>query len=314
MNDLSIIIPTFNSDPSVFTNTLSHLAAQTVQTDQFCVFIVDNGSTESAYLDCCRHFQRLNISTLKEPRPGSTNARICGIRATDSPLLLLLDDDNFLPADYLERSLQLAERHPQIGCFGPARIVPEFEREPSPDLTGYLSHLATRSEDIDWWSNKPDDGLLPYGAGLLIRREVGERHIERIEENPIFQQLGKRGKGDLEEDFGAEDVDFSWAACELGMGRGIFRDLSLTHYIPKRRVEEDYLLKLVRNHAFSYALLERIHDKPVYHESSLDQFRFWFRYFRAGRIRRKFLLAERKGYRNGLSWLIENSPDVPTSG
>jgi hypothetical protein len=50
-------------------------------------------------------------------------------------------------------------------------------------------------------------------------------------------------------------VEISYFACTLGLGMGIFTALRLTHLIPKERVEEGYLLRMVEGQDLSCALL-----------------------------------------------------------
>lgn len=305
---ISVVIPTFNPDREVFRRVLAALVRQTLSAMSWEVVIVDNASTDRSYRDDLNSIGLGNIRCLDEPKPGSQNARIRGIEETEASLIVFLDDDNILPPDYLEQCLRLAKDYPNIGCFGAARIVPEFAVPPAKSLKPYLSHIALRDEGIDWWSNRPNDGLLPYGAGLLVRREVGRRHVERVAAHPVFKTLGKRGKGEGEEDFGGEDVDFSWAACEIGLGRGIFRDLCLIHVIPERRIQETYLLKLVQSHHFSFAILEGIHGTPPSFPTWKESMIHWYRFWRCrNRTERKFIRARWVGYRNGVAWWHANA-------
>jgi hypothetical protein len=59
------------------------------------------------------------------------------------------------------------------------------------------------------------------------------------------------------------DDEFSWVACEMGLGKGIFPELHVLHLIGKTRLQQDYLLRLAEGHAFSHALLTHLHGGRV---------------------------------------------------
>jgi hypothetical protein len=49
----------------------------------------------------------------------------------------------------------------------------------------------------------------------------------------------------------------------MGLGKGIFTSLQLTHLIAKERLEESYLCRIAEGHAFSWMLLDAIHGREV---------------------------------------------------
>jgi hypothetical protein len=59
---------------------------------------------------------------------------------------------------------------PKLGVWGSGNITPEFELEPSGDLTDLLPYLALRQGDKVFWSNAPHSiAATPWGAGLCAR-------------------------------------------------------------------------------------------------------------------------------------------------
>jgi hypothetical protein len=54
-------------------------------------------------------------------------------------------------------------------------------------------------------------------------------------------------------------------ACDLGLGKGVFPELGLTHLIPTTRMTEDFLCRNARGHAYSGTVLEflRFGRQPV---------------------------------------------------
>jgi hypothetical protein len=56
----------------------------------------------------------------------------------------------------------------------------------------------------------------------------------------------------------AEDSDLALCSCQQGYAVGVFPDLRLTHLIPSRRLEKNYLLQLVEGTVFSHIILDYI--------------------------------------------------------
>jgi hypothetical protein len=56
--------------------------------------------------------------------------------------------------------------------------------------------------------------------------------------------------------FSGGDVEISYVCCRHGLGIGIFPELKLTHLIPRRRLSEDYFVRLAEGTCFSGFLLD----------------------------------------------------------
>jgi len=197
---------------------------------------------------------------VREEQLGLTPARLRGIKEADSAVLVFVDDDNVLDSDYLEVVMRLSADWPILGAWG-GQIRPEFE-VPPPDWTrSYWNLLAIRELSEDRWSNLVDQNeTTPCGAGLCVRHEVAD-HYSRI-------VAGDRRRLDLDRKGGAlsscGDTDLAFVACDMGFGTGLFVALRMTHLIPATRLEEAYLLRLVREIASSGSLLKAIRgNKPI---------------------------------------------------
>ncbi|MFW5882882.1 MAG: hypothetical protein ACOCVG_00780, partial [Verrucomicrobiota bacterium] len=59
------------------------------------------------------------------------------------------------------------------------------------------------------------------------------------------------------------DIDMVYHCHPLGMGFGVFTELSLTHLIPKERLETAYLNRLWRGVLVSNWILAKLWDRPV---------------------------------------------------
>jgi hypothetical protein len=100
---------------------------------------------------------------------------------------------------------------------------------------------------------------IPVGAGLCLRREVGQAYMENIEAHPIRKLLGRRGKNLM----GGEDFDLALASFRLGLGMALFPELKLRHLIPAGRMEPDYLYRMCVVGTYSWMLVRYIHGDKI---------------------------------------------------
>jgi glycosyltransferase involved in cell wall biosynthesis len=256
---LSVIICTHNPREDFLRRTLDALEKQTLERDQWELLLVDNASALplSAKWDLSRHPRARHV---REDELGLTPARLRGILETQGELLVFVDDDNLLDEKFLETALGIAARMPNLGCFGAGLLEPEFEEAPSRDLTPYTEMLALRAVEKAIWSNVPeDDASLPWGAGLVVTRPVADAYRAAVLDSKIRCLLDRRGS----ELNSCGDNEFSWIACSLGMGKGIFPELKLVHLIGRRRVQHDYLVRIAEGHAYSRTLLNWVHGVRI---------------------------------------------------
>ncbi len=259
MIELSVVICTHGPRQDHLERTLASLKAQTLPQEQWELLVVDNASStpvaEKHGLSWHRHGRHV-----VEPKLGLTMARIRGIAESTTELILFVDDDNVLATDYLATVIQIMRREPQLGVIGAGRLEPEFEEDPGPELMPYTPMLALRTVSTSNWSNDPQDKHIPWGAGMAVTRTVADRYRRIILEDPMKQRLDRAGNT-LNS---CGDDEFSWVACEMGMGKGVFTELQVTHLIGRARVQREYLLRLAEGHAFSRVFLMHLHGGKVH--------------------------------------------------
>jgi glycosyltransferase involved in cell wall biosynthesis len=128
----SVIVCTHNPRPDFLDQVIEALKAQTLPMPLWELLVVDNASTIplAPVLKLAWHpHQRV----VREEKLGLTHARLRGITESTGDVLVFVDDDNVLRADYLEQALAIAEKHPRIGSWG-GTIYPQFE-QPPPEWT-----------------------------------------------------------------------------------------------------------------------------------------------------------------------------------
>jgi glycosyltransferase involved in cell wall biosynthesis len=239
--DFSVIICTHNPRPAYLHRVLEALRAQTVPMTEWELLLVDNASKErlAEGWDLSWHPQARH---LREEKLGVVHARSRALRESRGDILVFVDDDNVLAENYLAAAAALLRERPDLGVLGTGLSVGEFEVPPPKSIEYYLPGLVVWDMKRDYWTNfggyTPG---MPVGAGMCVRREVAELHLSRVEGDPWRQKLGRSGLG-----MGAgEDQDLCFTAHGLGLGTGRFMALKLVHLIPKERLTEDYVARLL---------------------------------------------------------------------
>lgn len=255
---ISVIICAHDPRVDYLQRTLDSLRAQTLPMDRWELVLVDNASKEplAGKWDLKWHPRGKHAF---EHDLGLTQARLRGIRESAGELLVFVDDDNELAPDYLEQAEAIAASDAQLGCFGSARIIPEFEEEPTEELRPFTRVLALRDEPSDLRSSDPEDWCYPFGAGLVVRRSVANAYLEVVTASHLKMELDRRG----DQLNSCGDDEFSWTAIHMGFSRGVFRSLFVRHLIAARRVQKKYLLALYESFGYSRALLLHTHGKDV---------------------------------------------------
>lgn len=254
---IELVICTYNPNRDFLRRTIEGLKAQSLSVEEWGFLIVDNNSStpvDASFVNWHPHGR-----VIVESEPGLTPARICGIRNSDTELIVFVDDDNVLDAQYLEEVLRIASEKLDMGAYGAGKIIPEYSVEPDADCLPFTKGLALRKRDHALWSNDPRDSCNPWGAGLIVRRSVALEFANVMSDDPIRKMLGRKGDS-LNS---AEDIEFSWIACRQGLGKGVFPSLKMKHLIDSSRVDRAYLARLCEGHAFSHVLMKYLHHDEI---------------------------------------------------
>jgi len=255
MERVSVIICTYNPEPAIFERCLQALSIALQKTAVNEIIIVDNNSTKKFHqLDFVLKFleQNSNARIVTELKQGLTPARLLGIKEAGGSLLVFIDDDNFIAADFFSKGIAVAQNNPNIGAWS-GQVLLEFERQPEPWTKKYWGLLVYREFNNDSWSNLPHlEATMPCGAGLFIRKNVAEFYLNLHETGKRNIQLDRTGKSL----FSGGDNDMAACACDIGLGVGLFHEIVVMHFIPSFRVEKEYLLKLAGGIAASTVVLK----------------------------------------------------------
>lgn len=247
--ECSVIICTHNPRENYLRQALEALQEQSLPKEQWELLLIDNASEIplDRNWDLSWHPRARHI---REEMLGLTPARMRGIREARGSLLVFVDDDNILNADYLERALTIERDYPFLGAWG-GQIDPVFESPPPEWTRKYWKMLAIRDLDRDIWSNLTDFSTTPCGAGMCIRGNVAREYVHVVGKDRSRVAFDRRGASLSS----GGDSDLALTACDVGLGTGLFRSLRLKHLIPDGRLELEYLAKLSEELAYSLLML-----------------------------------------------------------
>lgn len=248
---VSVVLCTHNPRQVFLDRALAGLRDQGLPASDWEIVIIDNCSNPPVAgrvdLAWCP-----SASILREETLGLTPARLRGIAEAKGNILVFVDDDNILDADYLEQAVRIAREHPHLGSWS-GQCLPNFEVPPPEWTRRYWGNLCIRKFDQQLWSNLPRLAeTMPAGAGLCVRREVGQIYFNLHESGARVFQFDRTGSSLMS----GGDNDLAACACRLGLGVGLFPELKLRHIIPPERLTAEYLGQLAEGIAFSSTLLD----------------------------------------------------------
>ncbi len=254
---ITVIVCTFNPRRDFLSRTLTALRRQTIPDTTWELILVDNNSSPalSSWVD-------LNglpsARIVAEPQQGFTPALLRGLEETRGKICVLVHDDNLLAPDYLAEVSRLAQEWPNLGAWG-GGYEPEYEVAPPPELAPFIAFLAVHPVSHDRWSNVLYDyPATPCGAGMAVRTEVLMHWRDLTLRDDRRRSLGRH----TDKLTSCEDFDIAFTAIDLGLGTGVFKSLTVTHLIPKERVQRAYLYRLVEGHGYSSTILHSFRGQP----------------------------------------------------
>jgi len=251
MNErISVIIPTYNPSYPVLTKAIDGLKSQTIASADWELIIIDNNSSPAVTFDLD---WKPGARIIREATPGLTQARLAGFANSTGEIIVMVDDDNVLAANYLENVRLLFAENEKVGAAG-GKSIPRFESAPPPWLSAFFDNLALRdlgeNATVSSWKNAYPENA-PIGAGMALRRVALNTYINKIHliRDRTPGSLGSGGDNDMV-------IEIAKSGWEIGY----FPVLLLEHLIPKNRTEVAYLSRLLNQSSRSWVLLLDSHD------------------------------------------------------
>jgi glycosyltransferase involved in cell wall biosynthesis len=297
--EISVIICTHNPRKVSLDRVLEALRGQSFPMERWELLLIDNKSSEplADRVDLGWHSAG---RVVREEELGLTQARVRGIRESLGELLVFVDDDNVLRKDYLERAVQISHEWPKLGAWS-GRVVPEYEVPPPTHLKPYLFMLCIREVEADLWGNAENYDSTPWGAGMCVRKKVATQYSADVISDPVKAMLDRRGTSLAS----SGDIDLARTSLKMGLGTGVFPRLALTHLIPKSRLSNDYILKLVEDStAANYVFyLSKLSSQDRH--STIDMLVQKYKYLRASKFEKQMADSKNRGIACGKKILAE---------
>ena len=265
------------------------------------ILLVDSGSAPALAIPA--GFEK-RVRLVRVDQPGLARARVRGIEESRGDMVIFVDDDTVLYPDYLAQARRILAERPYLAAIG-GQLLPEFEGPlPLPERY-YRERLAIREFTGEHWSNRWDHfPTSPIGGGMVVRRDAALEWARRCQKTPWRMEMGRKGSSLS----GGEDFDLLHAVCEMGMGKGIFASLRLTHIFPAHRLAEDFLVRITEGNARTGALLRGLLEPGAFvpRLTWLARIRLFIESLRKSPIQRKLLWAEAKGRELGAQEVLGN--------
>lgn len=230
---ITVAICTYNR-ADYLRDTLCNLAEQNADPRIFEILVVNNNSTDHTE-KICKEFQEaqreLNVRIIHEREQGLSYARNRAARESRAPVLLYIDDDVFLPAEFLQEALSHIETCKAPYCAG-GKIDVDFEGESGKPswIPGELMPMFGLHKPFDKEQIYSDRNF-PRGGNMVIHRSV-------FKEAGYFKtELGRTGRQLL----GGEEKAFFDKVRRKRIPLYYWPSLHLTHRIGKARLEKEYI-------------------------------------------------------------------------
>lgn len=252
----TVAIPTYNGATRL-PKLLDKLRSQ-INTEHFSwqILIVDNNSTDNTAVVVQEYQENwLDTYPLKytfEPEQGAAFARVRAIQEAESELVGFLDDDILPNSDWVAAAYNFAKDYPQAGAWG-GQIHGYFEVHPPENFKRIQSFMAIVERGNQPHLYDPENLILPPSASWGVRRKAW---LENVPNRPT---LGGRVKGSMVQGDDYEPLLYMYRA---GWEIWYNPDMHVTHQIPAKRLERDYLISLSRGCGLCVCHLRMINAKP----------------------------------------------------
>ncbi|CAN5658230.1 N/A [soil metagenome] len=220
--------------------TLRHLQAQqNAGLLAWEVLVINNASSDTTP-QAARSTWPASMATplriVDEPKAGLSQARIRAFREARYEVISFIDDDNWVPPNWVEQIDEFFRTHPEITALG-CGSEPVFEVPPPiwmKTIEGFYAIGSQHAFNGDI-TNQP--GTLLWGAGLALRTQAAR---DILAQGFSFTLSGRKGK----EMSTGEDTELCFSLRAAGARLWYKETPRLKHFIPKERLTLDYANRL----------------------------------------------------------------------
>lgn len=187
---LTVLTPTYNR-ASTLGRLFESLCKQTRQ--EFTWLVVDDGSTDGTDALICS-YQRKSIIDIKyfyQSNGGKHTALNRGIEICDTPLLMIVDSDDYLLPDAVSQIIRMHIKYQNdstIGCYSFLRCYPDG----TPVLSIDCDEVVSNYIDYRIKGNRPGDMAEVFITRWLKKFRFPEFNNEKfLSEDVVWIELGK---------------------------------------------------------------------------------------------------------------------------
>ncbi len=217
------------------------------------IFVDSNSSLPMCLLvqKCWQQFGApFELITLTQNKTGKVAALQLGFEYANGEFLLIVDDDNELQFDYLEKGYNYLQQFPQVGVLGGQGILPVDYILP-PWFEKYAYHFACGPQNDTDGEVRPNRNVV-YGAGMWVRREAYQKALQNGFSFIFDFHASNQSVKALNN--GGEDGELCWAIRFQGYEIHYLGSLVFTHRISPSKFTDSYL-KLIKERTDRSTLL-----------------------------------------------------------
>lgn len=248
-SSVSVIVPTYNRS-SLLKETLDSVLAQSMRPAE--IIVVDDCSPDDT-LDLVKSYGDRVRAITKPTNRGKAHSINLALAECQHPLVWIVDDDDLVKADAMEKLVTALDRNPRAG-FAYGRHT-RFAK----DASGKCKELGT-----GYWTTCSDDELLVrtledffvHQPGMIVRRTVIDEagplneklvrsqdydfliRLARVSrgvgsDDIVFYQRQHDGlRGTRDTSFSAAQRDQKWVEYDQMIFQQLHQDMALSEYLP----------------------------------------------------------------------------------
>ena len=238
MKKLSIIVATYNRSQSLL-RTLRSVVAQSAPAEQWELVVVNNNSTDNTaavFAQFAAEHSEFNLRMVDEPKQGLSNARNCGIMASEGQYVAIVDDDESLEDSFAESYIAFFDAFPTAMAAGGA-VKAEYDNLRPRWMSRFTEQMIANPIDLDIAVTIFPSHRVPAGGNMAFRREVFDR-VGMF--NP---RLGRNGQSLV----GGEENDLFARLRREGELLYFVPNAAIYHHIPDSKLTDDYFDRLSYN-------------------------------------------------------------------
>lgn len=253
---ITIVICTYNR-AGYLKDTLEDLAEQDIYPSLYEILVINNNSSDGTDT-VCEIFSKTHPKSLfrwvNEPNQGLSYARNRAVKEALTQILLYIDDDVYLPYDFVRSALEYVDKRQSTLCAGGRIFVSFDDLESQPDWIPAELMPMFGLHDLGSHDKIYPSGNFPRGGNMMIRKTVFDAF------GYFDTQLGRTGKKLL----GSEEKAFFDRIRKNGVQLHYWAEMQLTHRIGSQRLEKEYLKKQSAGIGYS----ERLRVQEVFTETA----------------------------------------------